>query len=213
MSINTILFDLDGTLIDTNELIIRSFIHTLEEDYPGKYTRETVLPFIGPSLYETFSSINATKTDQFITKYRQYNHKHHDELVVIFPGVLEGIKQLHAQGFKLAIVTTKISQTALMGLKLTGLDRYFDVLVGLDHVQHEKPHPEPLFKALEQLQSTPDKTLMVGDNSHDIEAGKNAGTKTAAVGWAIKGRSYIESLEPDYILDSMTDLIHIVKQS
>lgn len=213
MSINTILFDLDGTLIDTNELIIRSFLHTLESDYPGLYTKESVLPFIGPSLHETFSAINPNKAEQYIREYRLYNLKHHDELVMIYPSVLEGVKNLHDRGYKLAIVTTKLSETAKMGLKLTGLQRYFDVIVGFDHVKHEKPHPEPLFLALEQLNSSPEQALMVGDNSHDIEAGKNAGTKTAAVSWAIKGTEYITALQPDYILSSMNDLINIVEQS
>ncbi|WP_054704432.1 pyrophosphatase PpaX [Bacillus sp. JCM 19041] len=213
MSINTVLFDLDGTLIDTNELIVQSFLHTLEPDYPGTYKRETVLPFIGPSLYETFSSINASKTDEYIKTYRDFNHLNHDMLVAEYQGVKEGVKQLHDRGIKLAIVTTKLSETAKMGLTLTGLDRYFDVVVGFDHVTHEKPHPEPLFKALKQLGSVPEQAIMVGDNSHDIEAGRNAGTKTAAVGWAFKGESYIRSLHPDYVLRSMDDLLSIVETS
>ncbi|KQL55710.1 MULTISPECIES: pyrophosphatase PpaX [Bacillaceae] len=212
MTINTILFDLDGTLIDTNELIIQSFLHTLEPDYPGRYTRETVLPFIGPSLLETFSSINKEKAATYIETYRTHNHHHHDSLVTIYPGVKEGVKRLHDEGYKLAIVTTKIKETAMMGLKLTGLDDYFDVIIGLDDVTKEKPNPEPIYKALEQLHAKAEEAIMVGDNSHDILAAKNAGIISVGVGWALKGEAFLKSFEPDYIIQSMDHLLAIVEE-
>ncbi|MGO4888843.1 pyrophosphatase PpaX [Anaerobacillus sp. MEB173] len=207
MKIDTILFDLDGTLINTNELIIASFLHTLNHYYPNHYQREDVLQFIGPSLIDSFSKLNPEKAEEMIQMYRHFNHEKHDELVEEYEGVYEGIKRLHEEGFKLAIVTTKIRETAEMGLKLTGLDQFFDVLVGMDDVEKVKPDPEPLNKAMAALQSSPETTLMVGDNSHDILGGKNAGTKTAGVAWAIKGREYLESYSPDLILEHMSDLI------
>ena len=107
-------------------------------------------------------------------------------------------------------MTTKIRDTVNMGLKLTKLDQFFDVVVTLDDVENAKPHPEPVLKALEQLGSSPEEAIMVGDNHHDIEAGKNAGTKTAGVSWSVKGREYISSYKPDYILEKMSDLLPIV---
>jgi pyrophosphatase PpaX len=210
MNINTILFDLDGTLIDTNELIISSFLHTLNKFYPNKYQREDVLPFMGPPLYETFATIDKERVQELIDTYREYNIANHDLLVKEFDGVFETVQWLKEQGYKMGIVTTKMSNVVMMGLKLTKLDQFFDVIVAIDHVTNPKPHPEPIEKALQQLNAKPEEALMVGDNHHDILAGKNAGTKTAGVAWSAKGREHITKYEPDFILENMSDLREIL---
>ncbi len=209
--INTLLFDLDGTLIDTNELIISSFLHTLEIYYPGKYQREDVIPFMGPTLMETFGGIDVNKAEEMVAKYRAFNIANHDNIVTIFEGVYDTIKTLKESGYKIGIVTTKLSDVVNMGLRLTKLDEFFDVIVALDHVKNAKPDPEPVLMALEQLGSSPEEAIMVGDNSHDILAGKNAGTKTAGVAWTLKGRDFLASLQPDYLLDNMSDLLTILE--
>ncbi|MBS4174043.1 pyrophosphatase PpaX [Bacillus sp. FJAT-49736] len=208
--ISTILFDLDGTLIDTNELIIASFLHTFNHYYPGKYTREDVLPFIGPSLKETMSSIDPDRVDEMIERYRTHNLANHDLLVKEFDGVYETVQTLKEKGYKLAIVSTKMSATVKKGLKLTNLDSFFEIIVAIDDVENVKPHPEPIEKALKLLGSTPQESIMVGDNYHDIVGAKNAGTLSAGVSWSAKGRAYIEKFEPDFILDNMRDLLDIV---
>lgn len=210
MKINTILFDLDGTLIDTNDLIIESFLHTLNSYYPNKYQREDILAFIGPPLYDTFHSIDENRIEEMIVAYRKYNHENHDLLVKQYDTVFETVKTLREQGFKLGIVTTKIRDTVNMGLKLSQLDQFFDVVVTLDDVENAKPHPEPVLNALNQLGSLPAEAMMVGDNHHDIESGRNAGTKTVAVSWSLKGREYLESYKPDYVVDKMSELLNIV---
>jgi pyrophosphatase PpaX len=210
MKINTLLFDLDGTLINTNELIIASFLHTLEHYYPNQYKREDVGEFMGPPLYDTFVAMDENRVDEMIKTYREHNLSHHDELVTEYEGVYETIKDLHNKGYKLGIVTTKMRTTVNMGLKLTKLDQFFDVVVTLDDVKNAKPDAEPVLKALELLGSTPSEAIMVGDNHHDILAGKNAGTQTAGVSWALKGIDYLQSFEPDYILKHMSDLYEII---
>lgn len=210
MKINTVLFDLDGTLINTNELIIASFLHTLDTYYPNKYKREDVLAFIGPSLRETFSSMDPERTEEMIQAYREFNHAHHDELVQEYETVYETVEQLAKQGYKLGIVTTKARKTVEMGLNLTTLNQFFDVIVTIDDVEHVKPHPEPIEKAFRLLEANPATTLMVGDNHHDILGGKNAGTKTAGVAWTIKGRDYLAAYKPDYMLEKMSDLLTIL---
>lgn len=209
-NINTILFDLDGTLIDTNELIISTYLHTLEKYYPGKYTREDVLPFLGPTLHEVFGAMNPERVEEMVLHYRTYNLANHDTLVKEFVGVMETIETLKKKGYKLAIVTTKREDVAFKGLRLMKLDPFFDVMIAYDHVKKVKPDPEPIFLALEKLDSKPEETLMVGDNFHDVLAGKNAGTKTAGVAWTIKGRDYLAKYEPDYMLENMTDLLTIL---
>jgi pyrophosphatase PpaX len=208
--INTILFDLDGTLIDTNELIISTYLHTLEKYFPGKYTREAVLPFLGPTLHEVFGEMDPDRVEEMVLDYRTYNLANHDRLVKEFVGVLETIETLKEKGYKLAIVTTKREDVAFKGLRLMKLDSFFDVMVAYDHVKKVKPDPEPIYLALEKLDSKPEEALMVGDNFHDVLAGKNAGTKTAGVAWTIKGRDYLAKYEPDYMLENMTDLLTIL---
>lgn len=209
-NITTILFDLDGTLIDTNDLIIQSFLHTLGKYYPNQYKREDVLPFMGPSLNETFGGIDAERVEEMIRVYREFNLAKHDELVEEYDGVKETVALLKEKGYKLGIVTTKRLDVVKKGLDLTGLAPFFDVVVAFDHVSKLKPDAEPLLKALEQLGSTPEEAIMVGDNFHDILGGKNAGTKTAGVAWTAKGRDYLEQFEPDYMLENMRDLLPIV---
>jgi len=209
-NITTLLFDLDGTLIDTNELIIQSFLHTLEQYYPGDYKREDVLPFMGPTLTETFASMNEEKVEEMTDVYRTFNLANHDALVTEFEGVKETVATLKEKGFKLGIVTTKRIAVVKKGLALTKLDSYFDVIVAIDHVTKPKPDPEPVLKALEQLDSKPEEAIMVGDNFHDIVGGKNAGTKTAGVVWSLKGKDFLEQYNPDYMLENMRDLLEIV---
>ncbi|MEO2077793.1 MAG: pyrophosphatase PpaX [Bacillus sp. (in: firmicutes)] len=208
--ITTVLFDLDGTLIDTNELIITTYLHTLEKYFPSKYQREDVLPFLGPTLHEVFGNMDPDRVEEMVSEYRAFNIANHDELVKEFVGVLETVKTLKERGYKLGIVTTKRHDVSLKGLRLMKLEDYFEVIVAYDHVEKVKPDPEPIFKALEQLGSTPEEAIMVGDNFHDILAGKNAGTATAGVAWSIKGREYVAKYEPDYMLENMKDLLTIL---
>lgn len=209
--ITTLLFDLDGTLINTNELIIASFLHTLNHYYPNQYTREDVFEFIGPSLLETFSGLDHERAEEMIEHYREHNHFHHDLLVQEYEGVYETILALKERNYKVGIVTTKMRKAVERGLIKGRLDQFFDVVVTFDDVKKTKPDPEPIELALKLIGSSADETIMVGDNSHDILAGKNAGTKTAGVAWTLKGRDYLEQYSPDYMLDNMRDLLAIVE--
>jgi pyrophosphatase PpaX len=209
-NITTVLFDLDGTLIDTNELIISTYLHTLEKYFPSQYRREDVLPFLGPTLHDVFGNMNPERVEEMVAEYRAYNLANHDELVKEFVGVSETVQTLKERGYKLGIVTTKRLDVTMKGLRLMNLDSFFEVIVAYDHVEKVKPDPEPIFLALEQLASTSAETIMVGDNFHDILAGKNAGTKTAGVAWSIKGRDYVAKYEPDYMLENMTDLLTVL---
>ncbi|WP_281975979.1 pyrophosphatase PpaX [Halobacillus litoralis] len=209
MSIRTILFDLDGTLIDTNELIIASFTHTIEQYADRPYERKEILDFIGPPLRDSLSKVNPAKVEEMIVTYRKHNIENHNSYVKAYDGVVETIKTLKEQGYRLGIVTTKMRNTVQMGLELTGLDGLFETVITLDDVKNAKPHPEPIVKALSHLDSQASEALMVGDNTHDIEAGQNAGTKTAGVAWTIKGREVLDNLKPDYMLTHMSELVEI----
>jgi len=207
-SIRTILFDLDGTLIDTNELIMISFKHTFEK-YGLSFPEEETKKFNGPPLIDTFQSIHPEKAEEMVIAYQEYNHAVHDEYVKSFPNAAETLEQLKQRHINLGIVSTKMRKGVDMGLSITGLDRFFDTIITLDDVRHPKPHPEPVIKAMEDLQADVSSTLMVGDNYHDIEAGKNAGVQTAGVAWSHKGKDFLLTYEPTYMIDDMEDLLKL----
>lgn len=206
-----LLFDLDGTLLDTNELIIESFLHVLGETFPGKYSREHVLPFLGPPLYETFDGIDPTLTETLTASYRKWNLERHDQMVVPFEGVVDTLRQLKQEGYKMAIVSTKRREMIDRGLQLMECENLFDTIVGFEDVTHTKPDPEPIQIALQRIGANKEDALMIGDNFHDIEGGQRAGVDTAGVAWSIKGEAHLATYNPTYMLHQMSDLLDIVK--
>lgn len=209
MSIKTVLFDFDGTLIDTNELINKSFFYTFEQ-FGYSFSEEEILQFNGPPLQKTFTQINPQLAEEMIQTYREHNSKYHDEYVTLFPNVKETLDALKQAGFKLAIVSAKMRAGVDQGLEITNIGSYFDTIVTIDDVVNPKPHPESVLKALENLYAQPDEAIMVGDNYHDILSGNKAGTKTAGVAWSIKGEAYLRQYNPTYMIDDMIDLLKIV---
>ena len=207
--IDTYLFDLDGTLVNTYDLIVQSFLHTFDHFVPGKFKKEDCYAFIGPTLKESFTSILPDKADEMIAFYRKYNHERHDELIREFDGVYETIKTLYESGKKLAVVTTKMKSTALRGLAQARLAPFFDIVIALDDIQKPKPDPEPILKALDLLGSKPESAVMVGDSHHDILGAKNAGVISVGVSWTIKGEEYLRKYNPDYMIDHMQELLEI----
>ncbi|MGG2083067.1 pyrophosphatase PpaX [Lysinibacillus pakistanensis] len=209
--IKALLFDFDGTLLNTNDLIIQTFMHVLNERFPGQYSPKDCLKFLGPSLKQTMSDIAPGEEDAMIAKYRKYNELHHDELVTQYPDVVSTLEQLKAMGLKLAIVSTKRNGMIDRGLSVLGANHLFDVRIGTDDVKNVKPDPEPVLLALKRLGVNKEEAIMIGDNSHDIEAGHNAGIRAAGVAWAFKGPEYLQQFKPEYMLHHMTDLLDIVK--
>lgn len=179
-----IIFDLDGTLIDTNILIKKSFIHTFKTHSPMyKLTEEELLSFIGPTLEETFSKyFDDNKIEKVIETYRKYNIKQHNDYVDIFPYVKETLSSLYSDGYKLAIFTSKRRDVALMGLNLFDLEKYFCNITCVNDVVQPKPSPEGIFKILKDTNTT--SGIMIGDNGTDILSGNDANIETVVVSWS-----------------------------
>ncbi|MCM3273874.1 pyrophosphatase PpaX [Paenibacillus elgii] len=209
--IQTVLFDLDGTIVDTNELIIQSFLHTFEGITAEPVTREHIVPNMGRPLIEQMVFFSGREqVDDLVQKYRTFNIAHHDELVREFPYVRETVAKLHAAGVKLGVVTSKIRQTTEMGLKLMGLYDYFGTIVTVDDVEKAKPDPEGIHKAVRELGGDLSSALMVGDSHYDIEAAHNAGIPSVAVAWSLKGTEYLKQYNPTHIIQDMRDIVPIV---
>lgn len=206
-----VLFDLDGTILDTNELILSSFMHTLEINQPGKYTRQDVIEQMGGPLVEMLRKFDPDNAEELVSVYRQYNWDHHDRLVTIFPYVQEVLQTIKDEGFKTALVTTKQRTSAIHGMELYKIDQYLDYVVGLEDTANHKPSPEPLLLAMENIGARPEGTIMVGDNPVDILGAKNAGVASCGVAWSMRGPDYLLQYEPDYIINDMRELLDIIR--
>ena len=213
MRLTTFLFDLDGTIIDSIELILRSYRHTMElhrcnEPMPSD---DVWIKGLGTPLWTQFGQITGDKDEieAMVQTYRTYNLTHHDALVKPYDGVVDEIRRLKKAGKRLGVVTSKLRDGAMRGIRISGLDEVFDIVVGCDDVTNFKPHPEPVLKAVAELGVKAEATVFVGDSRHDLECGRAAGVKTAAVLWGPFERPHLEDLLPDYWLEKPADLRHL----
>ena len=213
MKYRGILFDLDGTLLDTTELIVKSFQHTFRVHYNRDITPAEIHPFFGQTLRAAMEHLGPDKVDELIATYRDYNLTHHDRLTTAFTGVVEVLQELYNAGAAMAIVTSKTQGTALRGLRLFNLDKYITAVIGVEQCQKHKPDPEPVLTAIKELGLTAADCLMVGDSPHDIISAKRAGAHTAAVRWTQVPWQSIVAEKPDYILNTMEDLLSICEIS
>jgi pyrophosphatase PpaX len=208
----TVLFDLDGTLIDSVRLILDSYHHTLDAHGIPPRTDEHWLQGVGTPLTAQFAEWQDDQAtlDALIATYRKYNLEHHDRMVSVYPGVVDAVQRMKAAGIATGLVTSKNRAGALRGLRLARLESLMDVLVCADEVTNPKPHPEPVETALRLLSADPATTIYVGDSIHDMRSGRAAGVHTAAVLWGPFGREHLEGASPDYWLETPEDLLRLV---
>jgi len=206
--LSTFLFDLDGTLIDSVDLILRSYRHTMRRHRGHEPSDDVWMRGLGTPLWVQFRqfSDDPAEIEAMVATYREYNLAHHDEMVRPYQGVVEAVRSLHRGANVLGLVTSKMRSGAVRGLRIAGLEDAFDVIVGSDEVTHPKPHPEPVLIALERLGAPPESAVFIGDSRHDLECGRAAGVKTAAVLWGPFDRAHLADLEPDYWLERPADL-------
>jgi pyrophosphatase PpaX len=213
--IRTVLFDLDGTLIDSVRLILDSYHHTLAAHGLPPRTDDEWLAGVGTPLTAQFAAWghDPDTLQALIATYREYNLKHHDRMVTVYPGVVDVVRALKEEGVATGLVTSKNRTGAVRGLTLVRLEALMDVLVCADEVENPKPHPEPVEKAVRLLDADPGATIYVGDSIHDMHSGRAAGVRTVAVLWGPFGRSHLEGAQPDYWLARPEDLLTLVRDS
>lgn len=209
--IETVLFDLDGTLIDSIELIRRSYEHTLRVHYGRAMEQSEWLCGLGRPLRWQFAQYtrDEREIDALVATYRAYNNEHHDAMVVAFPGSIEAVRELKRRGVALAIVTSKLAAGARRGLANAGFGDAFDVIVGADDVTVHKPDPAPVVEALKRLGRDAASAVMVGDSPHDLASGRAAGTRTAAVAWGPFERAELERARPDRWLETPAEIARL----
>ncbi|HHX51490.1 MAG TPA: pyrophosphatase PpaX [Clostridia bacterium] len=205
-----ILFDFDGTLMDTTELIIEAFKYTVLKHLNREITAEELYPSFGKPLIAALEELSPGHGQELIITYRQYTDQYHDQMVTVFDQVPETLEKLRQQKVKMAIVTSKMRSAVERGLDLFDLKPYFDALIAVEDTHIHKPYPEPVFRALEILDTKPCHAIMVGDSPHDLKSAHQAGVKAAAVRWSSLPWESIIAEKPEFILNKMEDLIEII---
>ncbi len=204
----TILFDLDGTLIDSVELILRSKTYAFESRGLTTPSDAEWLRWLGTPLRNTFQRFadSPAEVDRFIAAYREFQLEHHDRLLRPYAGASETLEALRDAGHPIGIVTSKSVELSERGLDQVGLLEFVDTIVGADSTQKHKPDPEPVRVALDRLGATPGRAMFVGDSVHDMHAGNAAGVATVAALWGPFTREDLLPSAPRYYLDRVGDL-------
>ena len=210
--IRAVLYDFDGTLADSTELIMRSYRHTMRTHLGDVPPDEDWLSGFGMTLESQLNRFARSEAEAaaMLDTYRDYQNTIHDELLRPFPDAAQTVAELERRGYRLAIVTSKHRRSAMRGMELCGLVSHFDVIVTPEDVRQPKPHPEPVLFALERLGVSPEEALFVGDSPHDVAAGRAAGTRTAGVLWGPFPRAALEQARPDALLSTQRDVIRLL---
>lgn len=203
-----VLFDADGTLLDTTEFIYQAFEYTFRRHGIKAIPREELASLMGTELEQVYATVVADMDPAVLSRTHREFQKHNGQLVKAYPDVLNVLTQLRAQGIKTAVITSRKGHVA-SSLEHTGVFQLVDVTISGNDVTHNKPHPEGIEKALATLEVPASDAVVVGDTAADIAAGRAAGVSTIGVTWGFYGPA-IQQVHPDWVVSSVTDLLLIV---
>jgi pyrophosphatase PpaX len=202
-----VLFDLDGTLVDSIALILASMQHTFH-GRPRKPSDAEWIEGLGTPLPKQLTPYVESDEDRerLVNRYRTFQHEHHDRLMARYEGVIDTLALLFQRGHPMGVVTSKGNTMMDRGLKFIGADDYIEVAIGYDSVHIHKPDPYPVRAALEKLGYEAKEAVFVGDSPHDVKSGNAAGVITIAALWGPFTRASLEPFNPTYFLEKIQDL-------
>ncbi len=201
-----VIFDLDGTLVDTIGLIVASYQHAFTTVLGHPWDEAEIKTWIGQSLIGAMRRVAPERADEIFAEYTRWNEANTERLVKPYPGVNDLVRDLVAAGARVGVATSKRDQPAAWALRLVGLDDVMPVLVHHDSVDEHKPSPKPLFAALAALDARPDQAVYVGDAAVDIAAARNAGMAGVAVTWGAGTREAVAAADPFAVCDTAAGL-------
>ena len=211
----TIIFDFDGTLMDTHDVIIQSFKQVFSEvPTTHELSDEDYDWVVGPTLKESFERfvINAD-VDALEARYRKLMIENHKVLADQMPGAVETLKQLKEEGYTIGIFSNKKTDMIQMGMDQVGMSPYIDVVIGSDLFSQPKPNPQGSYLVLDAVKGYKDNAIMIGDSAGDIQAGINANVYTIAYTRNEKRKEQLLNLKPNYALDHLSEIpSHIRKE-
>ncbi|MBI9012559.1 MAG: HAD-IA family hydrolase [Clostridiales bacterium] len=207
-----LVFDFDGTLIDSNYLIDRTIRATSENILEKEVSQEVIDSIWGKVLTEQMEELDPSRVEELCNFYSAYYREHRDEHTTIFEGILEMLEELH-KTCKMGIVTNKGTSGLEHGLDLFNMKNYFEIALSKTDVVMKKPHPEGLYKVMEHFDAKPEEVLFIGDSIHDIECGQNAGVDTILVAWTVMDLEKLKKENPTYIVNTPEEIIDIAKNN
>lgn len=205
MSVKAVLFDLDGTLVDSLPLLKEVYFRVFAE-MGLPWGNGDVMRWIGRTIVDIARHFAGERAEEFINRYHHYYYQEHDRRVRLFPGTAEMLQDLKEKGWRLGIVTSKGKTSAWHTIKHVGLERYMEVVITAHDVERHKPLPDPIIKALEALAVRPAEAVYVGDSPYDLQAGKAAGVRTLGVTWGLSTREELAKWNPDGLLVTWEEL-------
>jgi pyrophosphatase PpaX len=211
MRFPVLLFDLDGTVIDSGAIILASMRHAAKEVLGLEPPEEELMAAVGgPGLEAQMCALAPDRVDELVSVYRAHNEPLHDELVSC-EGIDDVLVRLKDEGRRLGIVTAKRRATVELAFAHVPLAHLFETIVGGDETERQKPDPAPLLLAAKRLRADVDDCAYVGDSPFDIRAAKAAEMFAVAVTWGgIHDRAKLEAEEPDAIVDNAEDLYGVL---
>jgi pyrophosphatase PpaX len=207
-----VLFDLDGTLIDSGPMILASMKHAAKTVLGRDLPEEVLAAAVGgPGLVAQMHALDPGRVDDLVATYRRHNEPLHEELEAFWE-VVEVLPRLRAEGRRLGIVTAKRRETVQLAFdRLPGLESSFDVVIGSEDTERHKPDPDPILEALARLDAAPQDAAYVGDSPFDVRAAKAAGVYAVAVAWGgIHGTDVLEREQPDVLVDHAEELLGVL---
>ena len=211
--IRAVLFDLDGTLIDTVGLILASMRHATCQVLGEEIADDALMAQVGLPLDVQMRSFSSEHAEELMRVYREHNWSVHDDLIAEYPDTEIVLSELAARGLPMGIVTSKSRAVALRGVELFELGGYFDVVVCADDVDRHKPDPFPIEHAARLLGTPIETTAYIGDSPFDIEAANAAGAVSVAVTWGVFRRGALMSSRPDHVLEEPAHLLNLLEES
>lgn len=208
MRFPVVLFDLDGTVIDSGAIILASMRHAAREVLGTDVPDEQLMAAVGgPGLEAQMRTLAPDRVEELVTVYRAHNEPLHDDLECC-TGMEDVLVRLKDEGRRLGIVTAKRRQTVELAFARLPIEHLFETVVGGDETERHKPDPAPLLLALERLDARPEEAAYVGDAPFDIKAAKAAGLFAVGVTWGgIHARERLEAEEPDALIDTPEELL------
>ncbi|HUQ49029.1 MAG TPA: HAD-IA family hydrolase [Gemmatimonadaceae bacterium] len=202
-----VLFDLDGTLVDTIGLLLECVHHSFKGRDPAP-TDEEWIAGIGTPLRKQLGAYVSTEQeiDDLVDRYRTYQRIHHDRMTNAYPGVMDTLTELERRGHPMGVVTSKSNEMMDRGIAHTGLDRFMKTTIGADSCTIHKPEAFPVLLALKNLGYSPDEAVFVGDSPHDVQAGNAAGVLSIAALWGPFTKAQLAASNPSEYLERITDL-------
>ena len=207
-----VLFDLDGTLIDSGPIILASMQHTVRTVLEREIAMEELAATVGgQGLVAQMRQLDPDRVDELVEVYREHNDPLHDTLEA-FEGMLDVLPRLRSEGRRLGIVTAKRHRTVDLAFdRFPWLGEQFDVVIGHEDTERHKPDPDPVLAALARLDAKPETAAYVGDSPFDIQAAKGAGTFAVGVSWGgIHPDERLLAEEPDAFVHSPEELLDVL---